>query len=118
MIDIDFANQKIRKLFDLPTYNKLQKKIGFKLTKPIKLRILQIKAFSSFFSYFEAGLGKPERLSGVNDDKYSIVLTGNYRLIVKPVTEGYDKESLLKCESIIIEGVVDYHGDKYNWLIP
>lgn len=118
MIDVDFTNQKLRKLFDMPTYNNLKKKIGLELTKPVKLRIQQIKASSSFYKYIETRLGRPERLSGVDDDKYSVVLTGNYRLIVKPITEGYDKESLLNCDRVIIEGVVDYHGDKYNWIIP
>lgn len=27
-------------------------------------------------------------------------------------------ETLVNCESIIIEGVMDYHGGKQEWLIP
>ncbi|MDD4570831.1 MAG: hypothetical protein PHE70_12030 [Tepidanaerobacteraceae bacterium] len=26
--------------------------------------------------------------------------------------------SLTKCDSVIIEGVMDYHGQKQEWLIP
>lgn len=118
MIDIIPANQKVGKHFDDPDYKNLLKKIGLEFTRATKRRIKQIKSFSCFYKYYESKLGKPERMSGTDSDKYSIHISGNYRLIVKPLTEGYDKESLMKCESIIIEGVVDYHGDKNNWLIP
>ena len=118
MIDINPANKRVGKYFDDPDYKNLRKKIGLKLTRTTKMRIVQIRSSSSFYKYLQTGLGKPERLSGTDSDKFSIHISGNVRLIVRPLTEGYDKEDLMKCESIIIEGVVDYHGDKYNWLIP
>lgn len=118
MIDIKPANQKVGKFFDDPNYKDLQKKIGLDFTRTAKKRILQIKSSPCFYKYLEYGIGKPERLSGTDSDKFSIRISDNYRLVVRPLTEGYDKESLMKCDSIIIEGVVDYHGDKYNWLIP
>lgn len=42
--------------------------------------------------------------------KQRIRITGNYRLIVKPESLGSKK--------IIIKGVLDYHGDKNEWIIP
>ncbi len=118
MIDIKPANQKVGKYFNDPDYKDLRKKIGLEFTRTTKKRIAQIKSSSNFYIYLQTGLGKPERLSGADSDKFSIHISGNVRLIVRPLTEGYDKEDLMKCESIFIEGVVDYHGDKNNWLIP
>ena len=117
MIDIKPANQKVGKYFDDPNYKELQKKIGFDFTRTTKKRINQIKSSSCFYNYLETRLGKPERLSETDSDKYSIRISDNYRLVVRPLTEGYDKESLLKCDSVVIEGVVDYHGGKKSWYI-
>lgn len=50
--------------------------------------------------------------------RYSIHLNQNYRLIIRPINEKSDAKSLKECETVIIEGVVDYHGSKENWLIP
>ena len=42
----------------------------------------------------------------------------NYRLIVEPLIDGLDVESLHECKKIEIKGVMDYHDGKYVWLIP
>ena len=49
---------------------------------------------------------------------YGINISGNIRLIVKPDVEILDPASLKKCDSVIIKGVMDYHGQKHEWLIP
>lgn len=49
---------------------------------------------------------------------YGVSITGNIRLIVKPDVGGVDPATLMKCDSVIIKGVVDYHGKKQEWLIP
>ena len=117
MIEIKHDNNKVKKLFD-NNYKKMIPKVGLDLTKTIKKRISQIKASSSFYAYLQTKIGKPERLSGADDNKYSIHLSANYRLIVQPITTGFDREDLLKCDSIYVKGVVDYHGDKENWIFP
>lgn len=117
MIEIKHNNNKVEKLFN-DNYKKLLPKVGLELTRTIKKRINQIKSSSSFYAYLQMNIGKPERLSGANNDKYSIHLSANYRLIVQPITTGFDKEDLLKCDSIYVKGVVDYHGDKENWIFP
>ena len=42
----------------------------------------------------------------------------NYRLIVEPLVDLIDDESLKGCKEIDIKGVVDYHDGKIEWLIP
>lgn len=51
---------------------------------------------------------------------YSLTVSANYRLIIKPKNEDYSAESLINCDTFIIEGVIDYHGkgSKRNWIIP
>ncbi|SCW63038.1 proteic killer suppression protein [Ruminococcaceae bacterium YRB3002] len=98
----------------------MKKLIGAELTRSVKKRYDQIVAFSSFYSLQKSGFGKMESLSGKMKDSYSLRLTANYRLIVRPKSESRSSEMLMQCDTLIIEGVVDYHGSdrKYNWLIP
>lgn len=65
-------------------------------------------------------IGKMESLSGDKEGSYSLHLTANYRLIVAPNTENRSAEGLRKCDTIIIRGVMDYHGKgaNNNWIIP
>lgn len=118
MIEIKFNNKKVEKLFDGFKYSKMLNKIGPNLTRNIKKRIEQISASSSFYAYLDTKLGKPERLSGKDSNEYSIHITANYRLIVEPITKGFEKDDLLNCDSVYVKGVVDYHGDKENWIFP
>jgi len=80
----------------------------------------QIVAFSSFSSLLESRIGKMESLSGDKEGSYSLHLTANYRLIVPPNSENRSAEGLRKCDTIIIRGVMDYHGKgaNNNWIIP
>mgnify|MGYP007016528559 FL=1 len=51
---------------------------------------------------------------------HSLRLTANYRLIIAPNTNDRSVEGLRICDTIIIKGVMDYHGKgaKNNWIIP
>lgn len=122
---IEYENKSVEKLFiDLNdsrgSMNLMKKLIGAELTRSVKKRYDQIVAFSSFYSLQKSGFGKMESLSGKMKDSYSLRLTANYRLIVRPKSESRSSEMLMQCDTLIIEGVVDYHGSdrKYNWLIP
>ena len=42
----------------------------------------------------------------------------NYRLIVEPLSDTLDDDSLRKCKKINLKGVADYHDGKCEWLIP
>lgn len=97
----------------------MSKVIGAELTKAIKKRYNQIVAFSSFSTLQQSGIGKMESLEGDYKGSYSLRLSANYRLIVKPNTKDLSAESLKKCDTLIIEGVIDYHGKgkKFSWII-
>ena len=98
----------------------MKKAIGAELTKAVKKRYNQIVSFSSFSALQLSGIGKMESLEGDCKRSYSLHVSANYRLIVRPKAKDRSAESLKKCETLIIEGVIDYHGKgaKYNWIIP
>ena len=122
---VEFEDGRVKELFDdvndVCNCKKLmQKEIGAELTRAVKKRYNQIVAFSTFFALQQSGLGKPEALSGDLKGSYSLRVSANFRLIIRPKAEGQNAESLKLCDTIIIEGVIDYHGKgkKFNWLIP
>ncbi|NLM20145.1 MAG: type II toxin-antitoxin system YoeB family toxin [Peptococcaceae bacterium] len=95
----------------------MKRKIGKDLTRSIKKRFDQLKAAANFDIFLTTGLGKPHPLKGNLKGYYGISVSGNTRLIVKPDVERLDPDSLKKCDSVIIKGVVNYHGYKQEWLI-
>jgi len=122
---IEFEDEKVKELFDdlnnVQASKGLMKKIiGADLTKSVKKRYNQIISFSSFSALQMSGIGKIESLEGNRKASYSLRISANYRLIVKPKSKDRNAESLKKCDTLIIEGVIDYHGKgtKYNWIIP
>ena len=66
----------------------------------------------------ELRFGKPHLLEDNLKGCFGISITGNYRLIVEPKSNKLDNISLKKCKTIIVKGVVDYHGGKNEWIIP
>ena len=96
----------------------MQKKLGAELTRQIKYRYNQMNSFTSFFDLQSSRLGKIESLEGSFKGCYSVRLNANFRLIFRAKTEELSAESLKLCDTLIIEGVIDYHGSKYNWIIP
>lgn len=98
----------------------MRRKIGQELTKAVKKRYNQMISFSSFYTLQQSGLGKMESLTGNRRGVYSLTVSANYRLLLKPKAQNQSAESLKKCDTLIIEGVIDYHGrgTEYNWIIP
>lgn len=115
-LNIEIINPKVNKIIN--NNEKLIKKVGLQLAKRIKQRINEMKATPNFKDYLDYGPGKPHPLSSDLDDLYGVSLTHNVRLIIEPLTEKRDNDSLTECKSINIKGVMDYHGDKKEWLIP
>ncbi len=113
---IDFESEKIKKCFlDM---DRLSKQIGKERAKMMKKRIDQLKASINFVQYLQTGLGKPHLLEGSLKGYYGISITGNIRLVIRPDAENNEHETLKFCDTVIIKGVLDYHGGKNEWIIP
>ena len=108
-----YANKKVEKYFE--NYVEMKKKIPDDWVRAIKKHIDRLKAADTFGDFLSLRLGHPEQLKGKDAGKYSIRVTGNVRLIVQPSADG---KSVVICEEVIVEGVVDYHGGKETWYIP
>ena len=105
---IEFENKKTEKI--MTDMKLLAGKIGLAMAKTVKKRYNQLEACKNFSEYMEIGLGVPHPLNNDLKDYYGIKITGNYRLVVKPESLG--------SEELIIKGVLDYHGNKNEWIIP
>ncbi len=96
----------------------MKKEIGDDRARATKKRLDQLKAALNFSSYLTTGLGKPHPLYENLKGYYGVTITGNMRLIVKPDAESLEPEALKECKTVVIKGVMDYHGRKNEWLIP
>ncbi|NLL47846.1 MAG: hypothetical protein GX249_04605 [Firmicutes bacterium] len=95
----------------------LKRKAG-QLSKPIKLRIDQIRAAANYLEYQSIGLGNPHLLDGDFKGCFAVSVSKNYRLIGRLCVEDLSPESLEQCDKVVLEGVVDYHGKANCWIIP
>lgn len=111
-MEILYDDKKVKVLFD--NFAIMSSTKGHELTKHVKIRYEQLRAAETFYDYYKTGLGKPHRLEHDKNNLYAIRLTGNIRLLVRPVVENedYSVESLKKCRKVTIIGVEDYHGKK------
>ena len=121
VLNVEYEDIEVKELFDdlndvRNSKNLMKKEIGAELTKAVN----QIVAFTSFSALQQSGIGKMESLEGDRKGAYSLRVSANYRLIVKPKTKDLSVESLKNCDTLIIEGVIDYHGKrkKFSWIIP
>ena len=105
-MEIEWHNYEVQK--KMSDMGELKKAIGIELSKMVKLRFNQIEATENFQEFMKYGFGKPHPLKGNMKTYFGVGLTGNYRLVLIP------KDN----QKIVVRGVMDYHGDKYNWLIP
>ena len=115
-MEIKMDNKRVEKI--MSDYNNIIKKIGIEMTRQLKKRIDQLKSANSFKEYLEIGLGNPHSLTGNLDKLFGIKINKNYRLIVEPISEFLDDESLKKCDKVNLKGVADYHDGKCEWIIP
>ena len=113
---ISFENGRTEELFE--DYKAMHKKIGAEKTRAVKKHMDRLRASGSFQTFLKLGLGKPHLLKENLAGCYAISISGNMRLIVKPVCEDCSPEALKSCDTIIVKGIGDYHGEKIEWLIP
>jgi len=88
------------------------------ILRSIKKKLDQLIASPNFYFVINKHIDKCESLEGEMKGKYSIFISANLRLIIRPNSLNLSKESLEKCDEFYIEGVVDYHGTKERWIIP
>jgi len=115
-VKLGYENPSVERCFS--DFDLMRRKIGNDLARGAKKRHDQLRAAANFSIYLNTGLGKPHPLFGNLKGYYGISISGNIRLVVKPDAESLDPDSLKKCDSILIKGVMDYHGQKHEWLIP
>ena len=115
-MQLENNDNRLKKIINDP--NKLIKKVGLEMAKKMHQRFNELRASSNFKQYLDNGIGRPHPLTGNLYNLFGISLNKNYRLIVEPLIDGLDVESLHECKKIEIKGVMDYHDGKYVWLIP
>lgn len=115
-LQIEADNRRLEK--KLSDIENLKKTIGIDMTRALKQRIDQLRAADNFKEYLDIGLGDPHPLVGILDNLFGIKINRNYRLIVEPLSEMLDDDSLRKCKKVNLKGVADYHDGKCEWLIP
>ena len=114
-VDVSFESCSVERLFTDPRL--LVQTVGFDLARAIKKRFEQLKAAPTFSIYLDTRLGSPHSLVGELKGYYGVSISGNIRMIIRPIAAYTDPESLKGCSAVIIKGVKDYHGRKHRWLI-
>ncbi len=122
-MEINYDNAQVEKLFrDLNdvknSRNLLQKKIGKEKAIATKKRKNQIEASTNFQAYLDLHIGNPHSLTGNLASCYAVDINAHIRLIIKPISNDLSAESLKLCTSVIIRGIMEYHGGKDEWIIP
>ena len=113
LLKITYANRKVEKYFT--DYSRMKKTLPFEWVRAIKKLMDQLKAADNFGIFLSLGLGKPERLTGYKEIRYSLHVSANVRLIIELNTA---EDTVKICQEIEVKGVSDYHGGKDNWYIP
>ncbi|NQX44434.1 hypothetical protein HQN87_03730 [Paenibacillus tritici] len=91
----------------------LRKKHGEIMAKSIQNRISQIESLDSVGVLLDTKIGKAHMLDHEYKYHIGLNLTGNYRLIIKPVYEEHTDFSELNLHTIFIVTIMevkDYHG--------
>ena len=114
-IDVSYTNSNVEQYFT--DFDNMKRKIGNNETRTVKKRMDQIKASVTFFEYLILRLGSPHPLTANLKECYGISITGNMRLIIKPLCADRKPETLKTCTSIEVKGVIKYHEGKEEWLI-
>ena len=115
-LEIEISDKVVAKIMN--NSKKLQKIVGIDMARKIIQRFNELRSAPNFKDYLDYQIGKPHPLTGNLDNCFGIHLNRNYRLVVKPLAEQLDNNSLKECKKIDIKGVVDYHDGKCEWLIP
>ena len=109
-MDIQYSNKKVEKIFS--DWEEMKKQISYDWVKKIKRYLDAIKASDTFQVFLSTGLDHPESLTGFDKPTWTLRISPNARLIFE-----IDDKDPKKSKNIIVKGVFDDHGGKYNWYI-
>lgn len=111
-MEVQFKSNKERDFYQ--DIKALRKDFGDIMAKLIVRRINELEAFDSIGQLMNMKIGKPHFLTGEYIHCIGLSLTGNYRLIVKPLYEentDFSKLNLDKIFIVRVMEVIDYHGN-------
>ncbi|MDD3308290.1 MAG: hypothetical protein PHO29_14500 [Acetobacterium sp.] len=115
-VKIGYKNKRIEKLLSNPKY--AIKELGSDIAEKVYLRKDQIEAADSLEIMIVGRIGRCHPLHYDFEGMFGLVLKDQVRLIVLPDDEQDYKDygEIIKCRAVKIIGVVDYHGQKNEWL--
>ena len=109
---IVYADKRLERCFS--DYRELKKRLPLPWIKTIMKDLKWLEVSASFGDFLDLGVCQPEALKGELQGYWSLHVSANARLILLP--EG--SEDILCCNTVRIEGVVDYHGKSRSWYLP
>ena len=110
-MNILFETDKDKAFYE--DFKALRKRYGNDLAKLITRRLNEIDDFDSVGDLLDSGIGKAHYLKNNYKNCIGISLTGNYRLIVRPLYDEDTDFSQLDNYSLTIVTILkveDYHG--------
>lgn len=113
---LEVHDKKLKRI--MQNADTLKKEIGLELARMVLRRCNELMSADNFKEYLSYGIGRSHLLEGNLNGFYGIRLNANYRLIIEPLINQINDNTLKECKNINIKGVMDYHDGKYNWLIP
>ena len=119
-MNIIYNNNKVEKVLSSGfNSNTINQYLGPQYIKPLKMIYNSFNQSPNFYVLMMMKIRKMEHLTNSKNPKeYSMHLTANYRLIFEPKIDDLSPVSLKKCQTVIVKGVVDYHGSNRTWIIP
>lgn len=111
-----YRNKKIEKLLTVPQY--AIKCLGKYIAEKVYLRKDQIESADTLEIMITGRIGRCHPLHYDFEGMFGLSLKDQVRLIIQPDVKQDHMvyEKLIKCKSVIIIGVVDYHGQKNEWI--
>lgn len=111
------SNEKIKK--NITDLSLLIRKVGKDIAKSILKRLRQLESFVNVKELLNSGIDKPHLLEGNFYGFIGWSITDKMRLILDLNIDKNQKysEEVLNKKEVFIKGVVDYHGNKNEWII-
>lgn len=109
-MDIDYCNNKLKKIFS--DWGELKKCLNIDWVKKLKRYYDSLEVADTFEQFLSTSLDHPEPLVGYDKPTWTLRISANVRFAFE-----LDNKLPKLCKKIIVKGVFDDHGTKYNWYI-